>query len=193
MKHKRKGARPKKPDRLAANLAECRDGLANAAARDRENNFSEWPFKDREILCQMWAMPSPPLSEAAEFFGLDLKSDTERGALLGILAAVVFNKPKKGRPSQHKRKWDTSTLIQLAVDCNNVKANTPEISDKKAAAEIKNRNPARYKHNSAEMIRQQLKSARIWLENENRLRADHNLEPITLALVQPLFSAPTVE
>jgi len=188
MKEKRRGAKPKKPDRLAANLAECRDGLERAAARDRENDFSEWPFKARDELCQMWAMNSPPLSEAAEFFDLDLKNETERGALLGILAAVVFNKPQKGRPPQHKRKWDRLTLIQLAVDCNNVKADTPGISDKKAAAEIKKRSPARYKHNSAEMIRQHLKSAQTWLENENRLRADRKLEPITTVLGRPLFS-----
>ncbi len=58
------------------------------------------------------------------------------------------------------------TLIQLAVDCNDVKAATPGIKDRPAAAEIKKRYPARYKHDSAETIRQNLKLARMWLESE---------------------------
>ena len=80
------------------------------------------------------------------------------------------------------------TLIQLAVDCNNVKTDKPGISDKRAAAEIKRRHPARYKHNSAEMIRQNLRRARMWLENENLHRADRGIAPITLELVRPVFT-----
>jgi hypothetical protein len=178
---------PQKRDRLAASLIYCRDGLAKASAFDRENDFLVRPLK-RDVLCEMWAMPSPLLSEAAKFFDLNLENETERGALLGILAAVVFNKREKGRPRQYKGKWDVLTLIQLAVDCNIVKAATPGISDAKAAAEIKKRDPARYKYNSAEMIRQNLKRARMWLENENRNRADRGIAPITLELVRPVIT-----
>jgi hypothetical protein len=69
-----------------------------------------------------------------------------------------------------------------------VRADTPGISDKKAAAEIKRRHPTRYKHNSAEMIRQNLKLARMWLENENRNRADRGIAPIILELVRPVIT-----
>jgi hypothetical protein len=80
------------------------------------------------------------------------------------------------------------TLIQLAVDCNNVKADTPGIRDKPAAVEIKKRYPVRYKHDSPEMIRQNLSLAQGWLENENRIRGDRGLAPITLKLTRPVLT-----
>jgi hypothetical protein len=97
--------------------------------KDVQAQLAYWrdALTESEHLCEMMAMPSPPLSEAAKFFGLDLNNQTERNALLGILAFIVFNKPKKGRPREHKGKWDVLTLIQLAVDCNNVKAAMPGI------------------------------------------------------------------
>ena len=180
MKATRKSARPTKRDGLAAQLVYYRDTIAEACKPVAH-------LSRREMLL-VWTMPSPPLCEAAKFFDLDLKNETERNALLGILAAVVFNRPRKGRPQQNKGKWDVLTLIQLAVDCNNVKTDTPGISDKKAAAEIKRRHPARYKHNSAEMMRQNLKLARMWLENENRNRADRGIAPIILELVRPVIT-----
>jgi hypothetical protein len=172
----RKGV-PKKRGGLSVQLAYWR----NALNKSQFENF-------RAHFCEMMAMPSPALCEAAKFFNLDLKKETERSALLGILSIIIFDKPKKGRPRQHKGKWDVLTLIQLAVDCNNVKANTPGISDKRAAAEIKKRHPGRYKHDSAEMIRQNIARGRVWLENENRIRADRNLTPITLALTRPVLT-----
>ena len=45
-------------------------------------------------------------------------------------------------------------LIQLAIDCNKIKEDTPGISDKKAAGVIKNRYRDRYKYATAEMMRQ---------------------------------------
>jgi hypothetical protein len=180
MKAKRKSARPTKRDGLAAQLAYHRDAIAEA--------LKLAPYLSRRQILLVWAAPSPQLCEAAKFFDLDLKNETERSALLGILAGVVFNKPKKGRPQHNKGKWDVLTLIQLAVDCNNVKTDKHGISDKKAAAEIKRRHPARYKHNSAEMIRQNLRLARMWLEDENRNRADRGIAPITLELVRPVIT-----
>ena len=144
MRARRKSVRPTKRDVLAAQLAYHRDAIAEICKLLPE-------ISRREHL-RVWAAPWPPLYEAAKFFDFDLKDETERSALLGILAAVVFNEPKKGRPKQHKGKWDVLTLIQLAVDSNNVRADTPGISNKKAAAEIKRRHPTRYKHNSEEMI-----------------------------------------
>jgi hypothetical protein len=179
MKATRKSAGTTKRDGLPAQLAYYRDAI-EACKLDP-------PLSRREIL-MVWAMPSPPLCEAAKFFALDLKNETERSALLGILAAVVFNRPKKGRPKHNKGKWDVLTLIQLAVDCNNVKTDMPGISDKKAAAEIKRRHPARYKHNSVEMVRQNLKLARMWLESENRNRADRGIGPITSEMVRPVIT-----
>ncbi len=92
MKARRKSARPTKRDGLAVQLAYHRDALAEACKKRTHASR-------REIL-SLWATPSPPLSEAAKFFDLDLENETERDALLGILAAVIFNKPKKGRPQQ---------------------------------------------------------------------------------------------
>ena len=80
------------------------------------------------------------------------------------------------------------TLIQLAVDCNKVKGDTPGISDKKAASLIKDRYRDRYKHASAEMIRQYLPQARSWLESENGLRADRGMAPITSELTRPVLT-----
>jgi hypothetical protein len=38
------------------------------------------------------------------------------------------------------------------------------------------------------MIRQNLKLARMWLENENRIRADRGIAPITLELARPVIT-----
>jgi len=119
----------------------------------------------------------PQLEKAATFFGLDLRIPAQRELLLVILADVLFFESKKGRPSGQKGKWDRLTLIQLAVDCNKVKEDIPRISDRKAAGLIKDRFRERYKHVSVEMIRQKLKIARVWLENEYRIRADRNMPP----------------
>jgi hypothetical protein len=142
--------------------------------------FEEW-WTDR-------CMPPPGLSKAADFFGLDLSKSEQRALLLDILADVIFGEQKKGRPPAKKAKWDRLRLIQLAVDCNKVKAETPGISDKKAASIIKHNFSNRYKHASAEMIRQYLADARIWLENENRIRADRGVAPLTSVLTSPIFS-----
>jgi hypothetical protein len=184
MKAGRKGVMPKKRDRIEDGLAYWRAALSEFRAESRFiDNRSMF-----EIFCKMMAMPSPLLCEAAKFFDLDLDNETQRGALLGILASIVFSKPKSGRPRANKSKWDVLTLIQLAVDCNNVKADAPGISDTKAGAEIKKRFPVRYKHDSPLMIRQNLKPAREWLENENRIRADRGLAPITLELARPVLT-----
>ncbi len=181
MKTGRKGGRPKRRDRIADGLAYWRNAVNEWKSESRyEKYFAH--------MCAMMAMPSPPLSEAAKFFDLDLNNETQRRALLGILAIIVFSKPKIGRPPANKGKWDVLTLIQLAVDCNNVKAEAPGISDAKAAAEIKKRYPARYKHDNPEMIRQKLRRAQIWLENENRNRADRSLPAITLKLTRPVLT-----
>jgi hypothetical protein len=184
MKVGRKGVMPKKRDRVEDRLAHWRAAISRWRSEpliiDDRSMF--------EICCEMMAMPSSPLSDAAKFFDLDLDNETQRGALLGILASIVFSKPKSGRPRASKGKWDVLALIQLAVDYNNVKADAPEVSDKKAAAEIKKRYPVRYKHDSSEMIRQNLRPARGWLENENRLRADRGLAPITLELARPVLT-----
>src|SRR4029453_13347281 len=76
--------------------------------------FEEW-WTDR-------CMPPPGLSKAADFFGLDLSKSEQRALLLDILADVIFGEQKKGRPPAKKAKWDRLRLIQLAVDCNKVKA-----------------------------------------------------------------------
>ena len=130
----------------------------------------------------------PSLNRAAEIFDLDLSVDAQRALLLQILADVLFAESKKGRPPAKKAKWDRLRLIQLAVDCNKVKAETPGISDKKAASMIKHNFSNRYKHASAEMIRQYLADARIWLENENRIRTDRGVAPLTSVLTSPIFS-----
>jgi hypothetical protein len=130
----------------------------------------------------------PSLNRAAEFFGLDLSVEAQRALLLQILADVIFAESKKGRPPAKKAKWDRLTLIQLAVDCNKVKTETPGISDKKAASIIKRDFSSRYKHASAEMIRQYLADARSCLENENRIRADRGMAPLKSELTCPIFS-----
>jgi hypothetical protein len=147
--------------------------------------FEEW-WTDR-------CMPPPGLSKAADFFGLDLSKSEQRALLLDILADVIFGEQKKGRPPTKKRKWDALTLIQLAVDCNKVKAEAPGISDKKAAGIIKDHFPRRYKHASPEMIRQYLMGARSLLENENRIRADRGIAPLTTGLTRPIMTVGPIE
>lgn len=128
------------------------------------------------------------LTRAVKFLGLDVSDPANRDLLLFILADVVFGERNKGRPLAKKRKWDRLTLIQLAVDCNKVKEDMPRISDKRAAHIIKDRYLGRYKHASGEMIRQYLPDARRWLENENRIRADRGVMPLTSELIRPVLS-----
>jgi hypothetical protein len=132
--------------------------------------------------------PPPALSRAAEFFGLHLGKPAEHALLLHILADAVFGEHKKGRPRTKKGKWDVVTLIQLAVDCNKIKEDTPGISDKKAVGVIKNRHRDRYKYATAEMMRQRLGLARQSLENENRIRADRGIAPLTSQLTRPILT-----
>ena len=181
MKETRKSIGPKRQDRFKDGVAYYQNAIREAKAEHDE--YCD-PF---ESFCTIMGNVHF-LYKAAESFDLDLANQAQRDALLGVLATIVFSEPAKGRPRQQIGKWDRLTLIQLAVDCNNVKADTPGISDMKAAAEVKARYPGRYKHNSAEMIRQKLKLARMWLENENLERVDRGIAPITLELVRPVFT-----
>jgi hypothetical protein len=176
----------KKGNPVAARLKGYREALDEI-----RHLFPDLPLTPLCFFEEWWTdkcMPPPGLSKAADFFGLDLSKSEQKALLLEILADVVFGEEKKGRPRTQKRKWDRLTLIQLAVDCNKVKAETPGISDKKAAGLIKDQFPVRYKHASAEMIRQYLADARTWLDNENRIRDDRGMAPLTTELTQPLFS-----
>jgi hypothetical protein len=131
---------------------------------------------------------TPALDEAADFFDLDLKNEKQRATLLTILAHVAFAKRPKGRPRTNKGKWDVVRLIQLAIDCNKIKEDTPGISDKKAVGEIKSRYRERYKYPTSEMMRQRLRLARQWLDNENRIRADRGMAPLTSQLTRPILT-----
>jgi|SRR5262249_14636419 len=178
----------KKGNPVALRLKNYREGLD-----ELRRHFPEVPLTPLCFFDEWWTdrcMPPPGLSKAADFFGLDLSKSEQRQLLLNILADVVFGEQKKGRPRAKKRKWDVLTLIQLAVDCNKVKAEAPGISDKKAAGLIKNHFSGRYKHASAEMIRQYLADARMWLENENRSRADRGIAPLTTELTRPVMTVP---
>src|SRR5262249_19876778 len=137
-----------------------------------------------------WTDAGPPaaLSEAAEYFGLDLAKSAEQALLLHILADIVFGERKKGRPRTNKGKWDVARLIQLAIDCNKIKEDSPGISDKKAVGEIKSRYRERYKYATSEMMRQRLGLARQWLDNENRIRADRGMPPLTSELMRPILT-----
>jgi hypothetical protein len=170
---------------VAARLEDYRRAL------DRVRNF--WPDLRLTPLClfDSWTDAGGPpraLSRAAEFFGLHLGKPAQEALLLHILADVVFGEHKKGRLRTNKGKWDAVTLIQLAVDCNKIKEERPGISDKKAMGVIKNRYRDRYKYATVEMMRQRLGSARRWLENENRVRADGGITPLTSQLTRPILT-----
>jgi hypothetical protein len=170
---------------IAADLEGYRDAL------DRIRHL--WPELHLTPLCffDSWTDaggPPPALSEAAKYFDLQLGKPAEQSLLLHILADVVFGERKRGRPRTKKGKWDVLTLIQLAIDCNKIKEETPGISDKKAVGEIKRRYRERYKYATSEMMRQRLRPARRWLENENRNRADRGVAPLTAMLTRPILT-----
>ena len=166
----------------------------------------DWPHLPLTPLCffDSWTDaggPPPALSKAAEYFGLHVgpAEEAEEALLLHILAEVVFGGQEgrpRARPSADKSKLEVLKLIQLAIDCNKVQEETPSISDKKAVAIIKIRYGDRYKYATAEMMRQRLGSARQpqpgsarwWLENENGLRADRGMAPLTSQLTRPIFT-----
>ena len=152
-----------------------------------------WPELPLTPLCffDSWTDaggPPPALARAEEFFGLHLEKPAEQALLLHILADAVFGVRKKGRPRTNKGKWDAVRLIQLAIDCNTIKEDTPGISDKRAVGEIKNRYRDRYKYATAEMMRQYLGSARRSLQNENRIRADKGMAPLKSQLTRPILT-----
>jgi hypothetical protein len=185
----------KKRDRIAERLAYWRDAIRREKSEDDfepeffsrlkerwQANFPpRWPVPPSsrfEVYCQTIGMPNPFVGEAAEFFGLDLKNEAEEAALLTILADVVFNRPAAGRPRQHRGKWNVFRLTRLAVDLEKMKAESPGISDKKATDLLKKKFAKRYRHNSAETIRQNLRAARGWLDNARRIRADRRGRPV---------------
>jgi len=170
-------------------IADDLEGYRNALVRIRHL----WPELHLTPLCffDSWTDaggPPPGLSRAAKYFDLQLREPAEQSLLLHILADVVFGERKKGRPPTKKGKWDVVTLIQLAIDCNKIKEETPGISDKKAVCEIKSRYLERYKFATLEMMRQRLGPARRWLESENRNRADRGMAPLTSQLTRPILT-----
>ena len=173
----------KKVNPVAARLEWYREALDQIRHYFRDLSLTANVFDGQETFTG-----KQQLLNALEFFSLDLSNQAHLDLLLVILADVVFGEQKKGRPPDKKRKWDTLKLIQLAVDCNKVKGDMPKISDAKAAQLIKDRYRSRYKHASGEMIRQYLYDARRWLEQENRIRADRGMIPLTSELTRPVLS-----
>jgi len=177
-----------KRDRTAERLIHWRDRIENWKSESAPDYFSvpdfeaycqknKWRLLGKvteysDIYFQMLATHTAALGKAAEFFGLDLKDEAQKATLLTILANVVFGEAPKGAPRKHKRKWSRFRLVRLAVDMEKIKEGAPHLSDKKAAALLKKKFPKRYKHNSAEMIRQNAAAARGWLDNARRIRAD---------------------
>jgi hypothetical protein len=158
-----------KRDRIAERLAHYRDTIKDQKSQPALDYFH---LSHLEMFCQVMAAPSPVLSRAAEFFDLDVKDELQRATLLTILADVVFGEAPKGRPKKHSRKWSRFRLVRLAVDLEKIKGGLPNLSDRKATALLKKKFPKRYKHNSAEIIRQNASEARGWLDNARRIRAD---------------------
>ena len=154
--------------RIADRLSHWRDAVREERSKpDFSPRFSHF-----EMFCQVMAAYTPALCEAADFFDLDLKNEKQRATLLTILAHVAFAKRPKGRPKKHAKKWSRFRLVRLAIDLEKAKRNAPNLSDKKLSDLLKKKFPRRYQHNSAEMIRQNLREARGWLDNARRIRSD---------------------
>jgi hypothetical protein len=100
----------KKRNLIADRLAHWRSAV-EAEKSKPSPNFSP-SFSHFEAFCRVMAKYSPPLCEAADFFGLELENEVQKAALLTILAYVVFGKAPKGRPRLNSRKWDVVKLIQ---------------------------------------------------------------------------------
>jgi hypothetical protein len=117
------------------------------------------------------------LSRAEKHFGLDRKNEHDRLHLLYILADIVFGVGRRGRPPASK-KWKSNKLWQLAKDHIAVKKDLPKLSNTKAAEQIKKRYPDRYKHTSAEMVRQMLPEAHFEREFWEEVLAEHEDGPV---------------
>ena len=96
------------------------------------------------------------LSRAAKEFDLDPNKKSEREALLHVLADIAFG--KAGRPRGSK-KWTGRVAIQLGDDYRGVERDFPKLRRKQVIAKIKELHPERYKHITAETIRQRLPKA----------------------------------
>ena len=98
----------------------------------------------------------PALSRAAKEFDLDPNKKSEREALLHVLADVAFG--KAGRP-RGSIKWTGRAAIQLGDDYRRVERDFPKLKRKQVIAKIKELHPERYKHITAETMRQRLPQA----------------------------------
>jgi hypothetical protein len=128
----------------------------------RISEYREYAPEDLESFAKKI---TPALLSAERQFNLDLANPMERAVLLRVLADLLFDRRKRGRPL-YSKKWTGYRLYQLARDCEEVKKDRPKLSDARAAAAIKKRYPERYKDTSSEMMRQRLPEAR-WYHEEN--------------------------
>jgi hypothetical protein len=135
----------------------------------------------------------PTVLMAAKLFGLDPSKEPDMATLLYVLADVAFG--KRGRPKGSKKRWRRE-LIQLAQDCYDVKKDMPNLSDTKAMVVIKQRHPQRYRHTSAEMMRQLMRVARFHYDEawDQKLidlagEAQANLDDESLANLEELSDA----
>jgi hypothetical protein len=102
------------------------------------------------------------VARAAKAFGLDPNDVSQREQLLYKLADVFFGAPgKKGRPKGSRTSWG-KRLIALGRLCNEIKDESPKLSDAKIAKLI-TKDPE-FKHDDPEQIRQRLPEARYIYE-----------------------------
>jgi hypothetical protein len=97
-------------------------------------------------------------NRAAEYFKLDPTDKTDSERLLYILSDVAFPKARAGRPKRSDQ-WGVDRLAELGRRWREVDRTCPEISDVKAAREIKKLYPKDYQ--SADVVRPRLPDARL--------------------------------
>jgi hypothetical protein len=98
------------------------------------------------------------VAKAAKYLHRNPADPADSRWLLRILADVLFGDRKKGR-RRGSAKWHMWRLVELDVHRNVVERDNPGISDRRAAAEIKQRYP-QYRHDTVEVVRRRLNEAR---------------------------------